>query len=687
MPQQQASFSDDHIPFFRFGTQGRAWVWWLVSAWLMVGGAGVSADTPLSDQGVLALNPPIWTLALPARPCQEESSSNCHVSAPVLVNVDGDSRSEIVLATNNGHVLLVDNTGAVLWNTDIAPAFGMAPDTQQISSSPAVADIDGDGYIEIVVGAGTIFQNVCTQGGVIALSHLGQVEPGWPRLADDWETPPAGCRDTIFATPALGDLDLDGRLEIVAGGFDKRIYAWRYNGVLLPNFPVNSVLLDRLGWPVLDGRLGDTIWGSPALADMDGDGYLDIIISTDEGNLDSDLYGGGEIYGEWSCPYALPPGWIPGYCGGSVYGLNRFGQRLPGFPRFVHEAIQSAPAVQDLNGDGRPEIIVGTGTFYYHASPDHPTDEFRVYVWDDTGEDFPGWAGGKPTQKAVSSAPAVGDITGDGQPEIVAGDMDGRLYAWQWNGQVVPGFPMLPLDLFGNPGGGFDVGVGPILADYDGDGAMEIVFTKAWVVNIVDGNGHQLTSTYYPGNTLPIFYAEGSLRNSPAVGDIDGDGKLELVAFNSRLYVWDWPQAGTTADWPVYRGDAARTAGEPIVPHIDLGVDHLSLFQPSDETGNVLANLSLFVPGTSSFTWETTPPQRVTVTPATGSQSGNRTPLTLIVHTQGLGEGTFPLGTLRITVTIPPLGEYATTFSADLPITLRRGVLHQAFLPITRAAR
>lgn len=655
-----------------------------LALWL-VGTLLVSAEPHQPHNGLLGLTPPTWTLPLPATPCQEESSSNCHVSSPVLLDIDGDERSEIIVATNNGHVLLIDHTGTTRWNVDTALAFGMNPNTQRINSSPAIADLDGDGRQEIVVGTGTTFHNVCTQGGVIVLNDQGQVRSGWPQLADDWGVPPAGCRDSIFATPALGDLDQDGDLEIVAGGFDKRIYAWQHTGALLPGFPIDSVHLDRLGWDNLNGRLGDTIWGSPALADVDADGYLDIVISTDEGNLDSNLYGGAETYGEWSCPYALPPGWMPGYCGGSVYVLDRFGQRLPGFPRFVHETIQSAPAVHDLNDDGWQEIIVGTGTFYYNNSPDHPTGEFRVYVWDHQGQDFPGWGGGQPTQKAVSSAPAVGDITGDGQPEIVAGDMDGRLYAWRWNGASVPGFPMMPLDLFGSVAGGFGLGQGPILADYNGDEDMEIIFTKGWVVNIVDGDGQQLTSTYFPGNVLPIFYAEGSLRNSPAVGDIDGDGRLEMAAFNSHLYIWDWPQASGLAQWPVYRRDPARTAGEPVAPRVILGVRRLNLFQPLGETADLTVTLPVFVPGVRQFAWETDAPGRVTVTPASGALNGNQTELTLTIRTQGLGEGTFSLGSLHVTVTIPPTGDYDTTFSADLPITIRRGIEYHMFLPFTTA--
>lgn len=506
---------------------------------------------------------PKWTYTLPGKSCPWSSTDkNCYYSSPVLADINDDGVADIVVATNNGHILAFSNvtgtTGTLLWNRDISPNFGMAANSEEIVSSPAVADIDGDGLPEIVVGVGTIYPSVCTQGGVIVLEHNGTVKSGWPFITDDYTVDPAGCADSVVATPAIGDLDRDGRVEIIFGSFDSRIYALRSDGTLFPGFPIASALYERLGWPILEDRLADTIWSSPALADVNGDGYLEIITGTDEGNFD-DSHGGDS--GGWNCPYTLPPDGAPGYCGGALYVIDRFGHNLPGFPKYLLEVITSSPALYDVTGDGIPEIFVGTGTYYYNNSPDQPTDGFRVYAWDGEGNEVSGWEGGKIVGGAVASSPIVGDIAGDSKPEIVALSMDKKLYAWHHDGQPVDGFPMTPVDHFGTEIS-FDFTHTPILVDYDPDdnGKMEIVFSHAWMINIVDGDGTQIATSNFPPGAAPFYYAEGLLINTPAVGDIDDDGKLELVANNSKLFVWNLPNGALTADWPMFKFNETRTS-------------------------------------------------------------------------------------------------------------------------------
>jgi hypothetical protein len=628
--------------------------------------------------------PTKWSRDLPSDFCPNTEHKNCHSSSPVIVDLNDDQMLDIVVATNNGHIIAFDHNGATLWDTDVAPAFGMKAGTNLIQSSPAVADIDGDGKLEIVVGTGATSADVCTMGGVIVLDHFGNIEVGWPRLSFGQNE--NGCTKTIYSSPALGDLDRDGDMEIVAAGFDGRIYAWDHDGSLLPGFPPDSNHRIRFPtWKDLVGRLADSVWSSPTLSDINNDGFLEIIIGTDEGNFDAQW--GGDARG-WTCPYQLPAGWAPGYCGGSIYALDRFGKVVPGFPLYLLEAVQSTPAIIDVDGDGRSEMFFGTGTFYHNNSPDHPTNGFKVYGKDGAGNDLPGWTtttqagtvSGKVIGGATPSSPSIGDIAGDAQPEIVMLSMDKKLYAWHLDGSEVNGFPMSPLDHFGKPLGGFDVGNTLILANYDQDDKMEIFFNQAWVVSIVDGNGEQLTSTNYPNDNNPVYFTNGTLANTPIVADIDKDGRLELIASNSKLYVWDLQANSDRSAWPMFKGNPART-GEFPQPRLKVAPDDLVLYSQTGDEGVAKTDLRIQNIGTGSFEWTAETPQELSISQDFGTLSSSESDnTTVIISTEGREEGEYFLGNITINATM----EVGAVKNAQESISVRLivGDFYRTFTPL-----
>jgi hypothetical protein len=92
----------------------------------------------------------------------------------------------------------------------------------------------------------------------------------------------SGGPDTgVFGTPVATDLDNDGKLEVIATTSENRVHAWRLDGSELPGFPV---------------YVQDTIWSSPSVADIDGDGYREIVFGYDcdgaPGQACSPNYGG-----------------------------------------------------------------------------------------------------------------------------------------------------------------------------------------------------------------------------------------------------------------------------------------------------------------------------------------------------------------------------------------------------------
>lgn len=192
---------------------------------------------------------------------------------------------------------------------ELLPGFPLTL-TMDSDSSPALADFDGDGRTWIVFGddAGALHV-VDTAGRERAgfpVQTLGVVSGPTPT-----PHPPGGNIHSIEASPAVADLNNDGRLEIAVGSWDGRMYLWDDAGEPLP------------GWPV---QTDDQIISSAALVDLDGDDRLDIVV----GSKDGQLYG-------WTVEADL----------------------LPGFPYDLGAHVFSSPWVGDLETDGRADVVVG----------------------------------------------------------------------------------------------------------------------------------------------------------------------------------------------------------------------------------------------------------------------------------------------------------------------------------------
>jgi hypothetical protein len=141
---------------------------------------------------------------------------------------------------------------------------------------------------------------------------------------------------------------------------------------------------------------------------------------------------------------------------GYLYVVNATtGAPMPGWPQPVDitpgvpTAVESSPTLAYVHGTSKPPlIIVGAGSTYVADQQGglmafsvtgqvkfrfHTQDVFNEWTGDPSHD---GYADG------VFATPVVGDITGDGQQDIVFGSWDHRLYALTPSGKLVPGFPI-----------------------------------------------------------------------------------------------------------------------------------------------------------------------------------------------------------------------------------------------------
>lgn len=209
----------------------------------------------------------------------------------------------------------------------------------------------------------------------------------------------------------------------------------------------------------------------------------------------------------------------------TVYGsdiliLDHTGELLPGWPQNVDPNGIGAfafvsPAVGDLTGDGVPEIVVA------NYDPNFASSDSDVFVWQSDGTLLPGWP--KNLGGNLNSI-SIGDIDGDGSQEIIATDWQGTIKVLDVNGNALPGWPQsVDAGLTGRVLSPASIG------DLNGDGKLEIVVvnvsapTNLYVFNHL---GEILPGWPVAINPTLTF---GNYRSYPVLGDLDGDGDLEIV--------------------------------------------------------------------------------------------------------------------------------------------------------------
>jgi len=367
----------------------------------------------------------------------------------------------------------------------------------------------------------------------------GSREPGWPQ--------PIGG-DYNWASPATGDLDLDGRLEIVvASGYQGKIFAWHADG---------TEVADGDGNPATHGVLLATgsayLYSSPGIANIDADGRPEILVGTQ--SMD-----------------------------GKVYAIKPNGQMATGWPVATRGPVTSSATFADFDGDGRNEVLIAS-------------ESDSVFVLRGDGSSYPGWPRPAFTNSAFghTGSPVPADLDQDGHLEIVYAANDGRLHVWRTNGDPLPGFATA---LFAQNALNQDATQAtPAIADVDGDGRLEILLgAEDGLIYGWNHDGSELEG-------FPIAIG-GEVRAGVTAWDLDRDGLVELAvaSYDRQLYVWDLPgeMRGDRMPWPFFRHDV-RNSGR-------FGADVNSIGVGEEETPEpAAAALALYPAVPNPFNPETT---------------------------------------------------------------------------------
>ena len=428
------------------------------------------------------------------------------------------------LGLTPGHKSIVFGTSlhklyVVLYNGTVAPGFPVTLPAES-SGSPAVGDVTGDGVPEIVISYGSTFEPGIA-GGVRAYRRDGTLL--WDRPSSDFDG--NGVGEPVITAPAIGDVDGDGTIEVAWGSVDGHVYL------------VNGLDgTDKPGYPIF---VRDSIRSSPALHDVDGDGKLEIVIGVD-------------AHAEGP-PFNTPDG-------GCLHVLRPNATEVAGFPVCIDQTIVSSPAVGDIDGDGAPEIVFGTGSFY-------PNRAHKVYAYRCDGTPVAGWP--VSVDGEVATSPALADVDGDGVVDVVVTDNNAapsttfHVYAFKGNGTQI--FKSVPKSLFGNTPNAGD----PVVADVAGDGKVEVLLPINTEIAVFSATGAQLSNDGAHPSAFSYF-TETTLSHA-VVDNFESDGSaLEVVAVSatgndSRVWVWN-PKVSAAIPWGAFHQNARRTGTVPGTP-------------------------------------------------------------------------------------------------------------------------
>lgn len=529
-------------------------------------------------------------------------------------DLDGDNVPELVVPGEDGVLRVLKKDGSAFPGFPVttgtqyqavahlaAPGFAAlaanAP-PREILRGAAVADLDGDGIPEIIDTAGV---------HIYVWQADGSLRPGFPVSLNMDNCDPAAQRQPdihrkcgFVGSPAVGRLrGPEAPPVIVAAGLEGHLYAFNPDGSSVSGYPVNLVDPDKSS---ANQVLAASI-NSPALGDLNGDGFDDVVIASNE-TYDaeqpdfSSIVAGG--------PAQIIVDALATAAGGSsrVYAINgKTAQFLPGWPIHLNGAIQTT---LPLIGPGHDAALAKVGGKQAIAVS---TTGGAVSLYGVNGQlirdmqsSVPGPlsnAVDKTGQLSLFEYGTFGDLDGSGTPDLVhyglslLGASNLLLV-----GQNMPYNHLI---------GAYDAGTGlPLLAypvvtdDYQ-------FLSSSNIGKVHGGTSNQILA----GTGLGLVHAYDGITGADTAGfpkqtggwlfappELSRDQRLAAITREGYLFEWDVPGAGVCQpQWPSFRHDAHNTGnynadGTPPGAVRDLKA-------VSDDDGSV--SLSWLAPGDNAL--------------------------------------------------------------------------------------
>ncbi len=367
------------------------------------------------------------------------------------------------------------------------------PTALNVMMTPSVIDLNGDGIPDVVFAS-----TASTGGGLVEVGFLRALNGNNGSEIFTVNAPMVNTASSI----ATGDIDLDGRPEIIACGTGgNTLIAFEHDGT----FKWQSAPLESIHW------------GAPSIADLDQNGVPEIVVGRQALNSNGVVLwtgtgtNGGGTVGPLSLVSDIDLDGSPEVVAGrTVYSsTGAIEHQNPGIP-------DGTNAVANFDADPEAEVVLVAGGQVWLLEPT------MAVIWGPVA--IPGAGNGGP--------PTIADYDGDGQPEIgVAGAS--RYTVFETNGTVK--WAAIVQDGSSNR-------TGSSVFDFEGDGAAEVVYgdeLRLWVFRGTDG--------------AVLFQTPKSSctwHEYPLVADVDGDGDAEILGVGNNncgygpqrgIYVWGDP--------------------------------------------------------------------------------------------------------------------------------------------------